>query len=786
MEAECCVVCAEPLAYVAKGPCGHADACAECAVRLRAVLNDRRCCLCQVEGEAVLATRHMGKFTAAFPAGGVAELRERTRAGELWFLEAAGVFFDDPGLFRQMEARCAVQCGECGARLRSVRDLRKHAREVHGKELCGVCLEGRKVFASEQLLYTKEELKRHQQVGDAEGPLAESGFKGHPQCKFCSKYFYGEAELFSHMETKHFRCFICQKEKPETYTYYKDVPELIAHFRSSHFYCDHPECLDKHPEERSFATEADMKNHYGLVHAGHMSRDERKAYLRVQTNFKFTRPGEVTGGAGRGDRGGRVGGGGRSRGERGDREADRVETAAVAAAPAPQRPPAAEDFPEFSSGAGTASTSGLWGGNAGTSARSAALTANDFPSLGPGAPRSARARKKQQKMQQAVAAAAAQQQAVQLGDLPAVDSSSRIRPQGGAPGPSMATCVGAAAATAVPGTARVLHRSGSTGGWGRAASGAPPTVHFGGGDFPGLGPGTSSSTNPVDWATPAPAAPRAGPSAPRRAMWACSACTLRNPVGINTCQACGEFAPEGPAEPRGQTARVQQPLQPPPQSGASWPGLPASVARAPGTWDEVGGKKKKQGRAPAALPEAAAAVLMQPGPSAGASASFFEAPARVQWTCSFCGRKNPGGIRTCQNENCGEQAPESETVVTPSRDYASRTGGNPQAGQLGVSDFPGLPQAPRPQKAKKKKKKGTAAAAGGRGSAGPGPGPGPSEPTEADAPTNANGKKGNRKGKPKFERLHIGPAPYMQPEGRASRRTQPGNSWSQGKGNDLF
>ena len=78
------------------------------------MLNDRRCCLCQVEGEAVLATRHMGKFTAAFPAGGVAELCERTRAGELWFLEAAGVFFDDPGLFRQMRKR-AVQCnaGRC-------------------------------------------------------------------------------------------------------------------------------------------------------------------------------------------------------------------------------------------------------------------------------------------------------------------------------------------------------------------------------------------------------------------------------------------------------------------------------------------------------------------------------------------------------------------------------------------------------------------------------------------------------------------------------------------------
>ena len=41
------------------------------------------------------------------------------------------------------------------------------------------------IFVSEQLLYSKDTLKRHQEAGDASGPLAESGFKGHPLCKFC-------------------------------------------------------------------------------------------------------------------------------------------------------------------------------------------------------------------------------------------------------------------------------------------------------------------------------------------------------------------------------------------------------------------------------------------------------------------------------------------------------------------------------------------------------------------------------------------------------------------------
>ena len=39
------------------------------------------------------------------------------------------------------------------------------------------------VFISEQVLYSKQDLERHQRQGDLTGPLAESGFKGHPNCR---------------------------------------------------------------------------------------------------------------------------------------------------------------------------------------------------------------------------------------------------------------------------------------------------------------------------------------------------------------------------------------------------------------------------------------------------------------------------------------------------------------------------------------------------------------------------------------------------------------------------
>ena len=39
------------------------------------------------------------------------------------------------------------------------------------------------VFIPEQVAYSKPDLERHMRTGDLTGPMAESGFKGHPQCR---------------------------------------------------------------------------------------------------------------------------------------------------------------------------------------------------------------------------------------------------------------------------------------------------------------------------------------------------------------------------------------------------------------------------------------------------------------------------------------------------------------------------------------------------------------------------------------------------------------------------
>ena len=89
------MVCAEPLTFVAYGPCGHRDACVECVARLRLVMEDKRCVICQRESDVVFVTRAMGDYTETIPAERFDGLRRRADDGELERDAVLGMFFDD-------------------------------------------------------------------------------------------------------------------------------------------------------------------------------------------------------------------------------------------------------------------------------------------------------------------------------------------------------------------------------------------------------------------------------------------------------------------------------------------------------------------------------------------------------------------------------------------------------------------------------------------------------------------------------------------------------------------
>ncbi len=93
----------------------------------------------------------------------------------------------------------------------SLPELKRHIETTYKQSFCDICVAGRKVFVCEQLLYSKTQLERHNRMGDETGPLAESGFKGHPLCKFCKQRFFDSHELWRHMESAHEHCFLCRQ-----------------------------------------------------------------------------------------------------------------------------------------------------------------------------------------------------------------------------------------------------------------------------------------------------------------------------------------------------------------------------------------------------------------------------------------------------------------------------------------------------------------------------------------------------------------------------------------------
>ena len=315
---DCCAICAEPLTHVAYGPCGHKDACVECVARLRFVLDDRRCVICQVSCERVFATRHMGEYTETIGADGFEALPKKARAGQLHHDEKLDMFFDDDAVCGKVKALRSLVCGECVrdaggdagvvTQHSSVKALKAHMREKHGKFFCEVCLEGRKVFLSEQVLYTRAQLDKHRYgaSADVDNAFGQSGFKGHPSCKYCRKFFYDEGQLYTHMQQVHETCHMCRRVNPDKHVYYRDYEELERHFRKDHHACLHPDCLAK--KFVVFTSPQELKNHEGLEHGRAMTKAERQAALRIDVGFTVG-IGEDGRGQGGGHQGGNVGGG---------------------------------------------------------------------------------------------------------------------------------------------------------------------------------------------------------------------------------------------------------------------------------------------------------------------------------------------------------------------------------------------------------------------------------------------------------------------------------------------
>ncbi|OIW13448.1 hypothetical protein TanjilG_05338 [Lupinus angustifolius] len=271
---DCCAVCAEPMEWVAYGPCLHRDVCSTCVARLRFICDDRHCCICKTDCNVVFVTKALGDYTrmindfSALPS----TIREG-KAGSYWYHEDTNAYFDDMDHYKMIKAMCRLSCSVCDnieeqphdasrrrERFRNIGQLKGHLFHRHKLHMCSLCLEGRKVFICEQKLYTRAQLNQHINTGDSLVDGSESergGFMGHPMCEFCRTPFYGDNELYTHMSTEHYTCHICQRQHPGQYEYYKNYDDLEIHFRQQHFLCEDEACLAK--KFIVFQSEGEMK-----------------------------------------------------------------------------------------------------------------------------------------------------------------------------------------------------------------------------------------------------------------------------------------------------------------------------------------------------------------------------------------------------------------------------------------------------------------------------------------------------------------------------------------------
>lgn len=179
--------------------------------------------------------------------------------------------------------------------------LKEHVRKTHELFYCEICTDNLKIFSSERRCYTRSELATHRRVGDADN----KSHKGHPRCEYCELRYLDKDELFRHLRREHYFCHLCDADGKNLY--FGAISEMRVHFKTDHFLCEEPECL----EEEFFAvfrTEIDLKAHRATVHSRGMSRAEVRQARTLEIEFSYGPRGRGGGGdthENRGQRGGR-------------------------------------------------------------------------------------------------------------------------------------------------------------------------------------------------------------------------------------------------------------------------------------------------------------------------------------------------------------------------------------------------------------------------------------------------------------------------------------------------
>lgn len=108
-----CVVCMEPMEWVAVAPCGHREVCVRCAASIRFFHNDLRCCICRSHCSTVVVTK---ANRASGQQRGLPFLwppppafASKVLVGHFyWFHRGMRAYFDDVYQYQEMKKVCTT------------------------------------------------------------------------------------------------------------------------------------------------------------------------------------------------------------------------------------------------------------------------------------------------------------------------------------------------------------------------------------------------------------------------------------------------------------------------------------------------------------------------------------------------------------------------------------------------------------------------------------------------------------------------------------------------------
>ncbi|KAM9971844.1 hypothetical protein ACTFIW_011827 [Dictyostelium discoideum] len=240
-----CIICCDPIVFYGKGVCEHIEVCSFCLLRQRELYKDYRCCICKTESKTIIVTDDKEKKY------------EEYQLTDLSFNNKLNAYFTNSDFKKSLPRLWEPVCQVCDQHLGTLKRLELHLTTEHALMYCQICLADRKVFLAEQNLYEPKKLPIHMSEWDGGAGITIAGKKkGHPTCKFCNKYYYGNDQF--------------------------DFAKIRHHFNDEHYPCMHPECLEK--KFIVFPDELSLKSHEISTHldSSKMSKGQRRNATQVQ------------------------------------------------------------------------------------------------------------------------------------------------------------------------------------------------------------------------------------------------------------------------------------------------------------------------------------------------------------------------------------------------------------------------------------------------------------------------------------------------------------------------